>query len=75
MIKKRSCFTEKNFNYKFQKDRNLLIHEIINTRLLVFREKNNKEDLKKKKSFQLKYILIKTILIIGYRLINFTKKF
>ena len=42
--------------------------------LLVFREKNNKEDLKKKKSFQLKYILIKTILIIGYRLINFTKK-
>ena len=28
---KRSCFTEKNFNYKFQKDRNLLIHEIINT--------------------------------------------
>ena len=50
MIKKDHAL-QKKLQLQISKDRNLLIHEIINTRLLVFREKNNKEDLKKRNPF------------------------
>ena len=62
MIKKKSCFIEKNYNYKFQKDKISKHMSFLIPGFWYLEGKNNQEEYFKKKIFlQQKYIHIKKI--------------